>query len=159
MSACLRRIHCIHRSESYGVKGSGEQAGSVRKGSTGALPFVRDCRTTTVAAASRLRGCRGDARILRDDVLHRARRLLTPSRPDNEDDWQDAAARAATDCDPPLRSVASSCHLVSTVTRILVLLWKITGDKQGLMSSYVTHTWHAFARVWLCIPRYICIPR
>jgi len=112
---------------------------SVRKGSTGALPFVRDCRTTAVAAASRLRGCRGDARILRDDVLHRARRLLTQSRLDNEDDWQDAAARAATDRDP-LRSVVSSCHLVSTVTRILVLLWKITGDKQGLMSSYVTHT-------------------
>lgn len=68
-------------------------------------------RTAAVAAASRSRGCRGDARIPRDDVLHRARRTLTRSRPDNEDDWQDAAAARAAADRPPPRAAASSCHL------------------------------------------------
>lgn len=95
----------------YGVKGS-EQKGSIWKGSADVLPFVCDCRTSAVAAGSRLRGCRGDARIPRDDVLQRARRSLTQSRPDNEDDGQDAAARSAA---PPFPcTAASSCHLVSS---------------------------------------------
>lgn len=68
----------------YGVKRRMDE-GSVWKGSTGALPFVYDCRTAVVAAAIRLRGCRGDARISRDDVLQRARRSLTRPRPGNED--------------------------------------------------------------------------
>jgi len=101
----------------YGVKGSDEQAG---KGRWALFPSAYDYRTAVVAATSRLQGCRGDARIPQDDVLHCARRLLTQSRPDNEDDWQDAAARVAVDR-PPC-AIASSCHLVSTVTRILVLL-------------------------------------
>ena len=94
------------------VKDSDEQAGSVQKRLTGVLPFTYDCRTVAAAAASRLLGCRGNARIPRDDVLHRARRSLTRSQPDNEDDWQDAAARVAADRPLP-RAAASSCHLVS----------------------------------------------
>jgi len=97
-----------------GYKDSDEQTGSVQKRLTGVLPFNYDCRTVVVAAASRLRGCRGNARISRDDVLHRARRSLTQSQPDNEDDWQDAAARAAADRPLP-RAAASSCHLVSII--------------------------------------------
>ncbi|TGZ52384.1 hypothetical protein DBV15_09250 [Temnothorax longispinosus] len=98
----------VHVEAVFRVKGSDEQA--CEKGRR-ALPYVCDCRTAAVAAASRLRGCRGDARIPRDDVLHRARRSLTQSRPDNEDDWQDAAARAAADRPPP-RAAVSSCHLM-----------------------------------------------
>lgn len=47
--------------------------GIVRKGSTVFFLLSYDFRPAT-AAVSRLRGCRGDARRPRDDVLHRARR-------------------------------------------------------------------------------------
>lgn len=113
----------VHVKAVYEVKGSEEQEGKDGKGSTGALPFVCDCRTAAVAAAGRLQGCRGDARISRDDVLHHARRSLTQSRPDNKDDWQDDAVRAVADR-PPLRPAASLCRLVSTVTQILSLWWR-----------------------------------
>lgn len=91
------------------------------KGRRALFPFACDCRTAAVTAAGRLQGCRRDVRIPRDDVLHRARRSLTQSRPDNVDDWQDDAARAAADRPPP-RPAASSCRLVST--RILPLSWR-----------------------------------
>jgi len=88
----------------------------------GVFPFIYDFRPATTVV-SRLRGCRGDARRPRDDVLHRARRnLLTQrSRPDNnKDDWQDAAARIPANRSL-FRTAASSCHLVSVVTRIFPL--------------------------------------